>query len=137
MIFLKYINYACKIIVLPKKIPTQNCFYLEIHFLSSTTNVILHPLGPLNTHFSRLIHFSRNSVRTHLRSYLKARVPPGYPNTRKQLTNVFIHCFLVLGYPGETLAMVVQILREMLWSGVAYRTRTVLRILLGLQMIHY
>ena len=52
MIFLKYINYACKIIVLPKKIPTQNCFYLEIHFLSSTTNVILHPL---NTHFSRLI----------------------------------------------------------------------------------
>ena len=52
MIFLKYINYACKIIVLPKKIPTQNCFYLEIHFLSSTTNVILHPL---NTHFSRVI----------------------------------------------------------------------------------
>ena len=45
-------NYACKIIVIPKQIPTQNCFYLVIHFLSSTTNVILHPL---NTHFSRLI----------------------------------------------------------------------------------
>ena len=64
-------NYACKIIVIPKQIPTQNCFYLVIHFLSSTTNVILHPL---NTHFSRLIPrpvytlFSQQW--THLRSYL-------------------------------------------------------------------
>jgi hypothetical protein len=25
---------------------------------------------------------------------------------------VFIHCFLVFGYPGETLALVVHILRD-------------------------
>ena len=72
MIFLKYLNYACKIIVIPKQIPTQNCFYLVIHFLSSTTNVILHPL---NTHFSKLIPrpvytlFSQQRS-DYLRSYL-------------------------------------------------------------------
>ena len=48
-----------------------------------------------------------------------ARLPPGYPNTRKQLTKtlalrarIFIHCFLVFGYCGETLALVVHILHE-------------------------
>ncbi len=32
-----------------------------------------------------------------------------YENTRAR---VFIHCFLVFGYPGETLALVVRILHQ-------------------------
>jgi hypothetical protein len=46
-------------------------------------------------------------------------VSPRYPNTRKQCmktlalrARVFIHCFLVFGYLGETLALVVHILRQ-------------------------
>ena len=144
MIFLKYLNYACKIIIIPKQIPTQNGFYLVIHFLSSTTNVILHPL---NTHFSRLIPrpvytlFSQQrsdsfeKLFKHLELVSHQDIQTLENNNKNP--HVFIHCFLVFGYPGETLALVVQILREMLRSGVAYRTRTVLRILLGLQMIHY
>ena len=139
MIFLKYLNYACKIIVIPKQIPTQNCFYLVIHFLSSTTNVILHPL---NTHFSRLIPrpvytlFSQQrsdsfeKLFKHLELVSHQDIQTLENNNKNP--HVFIHCFLVFGYPGETLALVVQILREMLRSGVVYRTRTVLRILLGL-----
>ena len=48
------------------------------------------------------------------------RVSPGYPNTRKQCmktlalrARVFIHCFKVFGYPGETLALVVYMASQM------------------------
>ena len=122
MTFLKYLNYACKIIIIPKQIPAQNCFYLVIHFLSSTTNVILHPL---NTNFSRLIpwpvytHFSqqRSDSFEKLFKQLELVSHRDIQTLEKQLTKtldlrprVFIHCFLVFGYPGETLALVVQIL---------------------------
>jgi hypothetical protein len=36
-----------------------------------------------------------------------------YENTRAR---VFIHCFLVFGYPGETLALVVHILHTTLYK---------------------
>jgi hypothetical protein len=49
-----------------------------------------------------------------------ASVSPGYPNTRKQCmrtrarsARVFIHCFRVFGYPGETRARVVYMASQM------------------------
>ena len=106
----------------PKQIPTQNCFYLVIHFLSSTTNVILHPL---NTHFSRLIPrpvytlFSQQrsdsfeKLFKHLELVSHQDIQTLENNNKNP--HVFIHCFLVFGYPGETLALVVQILHEISW----------------------
>ena len=54
---------------------------------------------------------------------MKASLPPGHPNTRKQVTKtlalrtrVFMHCFLVFGYPGETLALVVHMTSQMSWD---------------------
>jgi hypothetical protein len=41
----------------------------------------------------------------------RASVSPGYPNTRKQC--IFIHCFRVFGYPGETRARVVYMASQM------------------------
>jgi hypothetical protein len=50
----------------------------------------------------------------------RASVSPGYPNTRKQCmksrarsASVFIHCFRVFGYPGETRARVVYMASQM------------------------
>ena len=53
-------------------------------------------------------------------STTRASVSPGYPNTRKQCmktrarsASVFIHCFRVFGYPGETRARVVYMASQM------------------------
>ena len=41
---------------------------------------------------------------------------------------VFIHCFLVFGYPGETLALVVHILHEKRVSDNGFTGRVVLHV---------
>ena len=103
MIFLKYLNYTCKIKVIPKTIHTQNCFYLVIHFLS-TTNVIFHPL---NAHFSTLIPRSDSFEKSY--EQLEHVSKTINKNTRATCS-CFHTSFSRVWIPGETLALVVHIL---------------------------
>ena len=74
--------------------------WLRILFKSANENILL-----------RLDSFEKPYKQLELVSHRDIR-----PNTRKQCmktlalrARVFIHCFLVFGYPGETLALVVHI----------------------------
>jgi hypothetical protein len=96
-VFIKYLNYACKITWIEFLITL--CLVKEFYSNQQTKTfcyVSIHLRSHINNSSSCLTGISKHEKTM-------------YENTS---ASVFIHCFLVLGYPAETLDLVVHILHN-------------------------
>ena len=97
VIFLKYLNYACKIKSSTTNLMRQLRYgWLEILFKSANQNILLR-FDSFEKQYEQLELVSHRDIQT---------LENNDKNTRASRSCIH-HCFLVFGYPGETLALVV------------------------------